>query len=237
MPTMRSPPGPRITHLRLHRRADGREVLGGVGLAERAADRAAVAHHRVGDHLLGVAEDREVAGQQVGLEQVHVAGQRADPQLAVLPRGCSASSVEVVDVDQVLGARQAQLHHRQQAVAAGDDPGPGAAALERRDRAVDAGGPLVLEWRRGLQSLVSSSPLRATRRQPLARRSDVVALFVLVRCAGADHRRVRQVLGALVAHARDRAGAPPGCRPRRCAAPRPSGWRRRSAPRGRAAPA
>ena len=39
--------------------ADGREVLGRVGLAERAADRAAVAHDRVGDHLLGVAEERE----------------------------------------------------------------------------------------------------------------------------------------------------------------------------------
>ena len=44
---------------RVERGADRREVLGRVGLAQRAAERAAVAHHRVGDHPLGVAEDRE----------------------------------------------------------------------------------------------------------------------------------------------------------------------------------
>ena len=64
--------------------AHGRQVLGGVGLAERAADRAAVAHDRVGDHVLGVAEEREVLGEQVGLEQVDVPRQRADPDLAAL---------------------------------------------------------------------------------------------------------------------------------------------------------
>ena len=70
--------------LRLGRRADGREVLGRIGLAQRAADRAAVAHHRVGDHVLGVAEEREALGEQVGLQQVDVPRQRADPDLAVL---------------------------------------------------------------------------------------------------------------------------------------------------------
>ena len=52
-------------------------------------------------------------------EQVHVAGQRADPDLAVLLADVGQLG-EVVDVDQVLGVGQAQLHHRQQAVAAGD---------------------------------------------------------------------------------------------------------------------
>ena len=52
---------------------------------------------------------------------------------------------EVVDVDEHLGPGQAQLHHRQQAVAAGDEPGLGAVALEQREGVVDAGGPLVLE--------------------------------------------------------------------------------------------
>ena len=70
--------------LRLHRRADGREVLGRVGLAQRAADRAAVAHDGVGDHVLGVAKQRQVLGEQLGLQQIHVAGQRPDPDLAAL---------------------------------------------------------------------------------------------------------------------------------------------------------
>ena len=51
IPTTRSPLGAADHDLRLGRGADGRQVLGGVGLAERAADRAAVAHDRVGDHV------------------------------------------------------------------------------------------------------------------------------------------------------------------------------------------
>ena len=49
-------------HLGPQHVADGREVLGGVRLPEGAADRAAVAHDGVGDHLLGVAEQRQALG-------------------------------------------------------------------------------------------------------------------------------------------------------------------------------
>jgi hypothetical protein len=52
--------GPTNHGLRLDRRADRREVLGRVRLTQGAADRAAVAHHGVGDHLFGVAEERQV---------------------------------------------------------------------------------------------------------------------------------------------------------------------------------
>ena len=47
----------------------------------------------------------------------------------------------------MLGPGQAQLHHRQQAVPAGHEPGLGPEPLEQRDRVVDAGRPLVLERR------------------------------------------------------------------------------------------
>jgi hypothetical protein len=71
-----------------------------------------------------------------------VARQRADPELvAVAPD--IGELVEVVDVDQVLGRRQSQLHHRDQAVAAGDDPRGRAELDERRDRPVDAGGAFI----------------------------------------------------------------------------------------------
>ena len=56
---------------------------GGVRLAQRAADRAAVADDRVGDHGLGVGEQREALGEQLRLEQVDVPRQRADPDLTV----------------------------------------------------------------------------------------------------------------------------------------------------------
>jgi hypothetical protein len=130
--------------LGLRRRADRREVLGRVGLAERTADRPAVANDGVGDHLLRLAKQRKVLGQQLGVEEIDVPGERPDPDLAVLLADVG-ELVEVVDVDQVLGLCEPQLHHRQQAVPAGDDPRPGAALLERCDGAVDARRALVLE--------------------------------------------------------------------------------------------
>src|ERR671935_1836172 len=79
---------------------------------------------------------------------------RADQNLAPLFADVGELG-EVVDVDQQLGLREAQLHHRQQAVAAGDDPGVRADALERGDRALEARRALVVKRR---WSLHSASP-------------------------------------------------------------------------------
>jgi len=135
--------------------ADGRQVLGRVGLAQRAAERPAVAHDRVGDHLLGVAEERVVLGDQLGLQQVDVPRQRPDPDLAFLLADVG-ELVELVDVDQVLRVGQAELHHRQQAVTARDDARLGAEPLERFDRALHARRTLILECCRGLHRVLLS---------------------------------------------------------------------------------
>ena len=103
------------------RRAHRGQVLGRVGLAERAADRPAVAHHRVGDHALGVGEDR--VREQRRLEQVPVTGHRADPQLCAVEGDVAQLVRERIDVDQVLRLSEPQLHHRQQAVPAREQPG------------------------------------------------------------------------------------------------------------------
>ena len=79
--TTRSPASAADDAAGVERRADRGQVLGRVGLAQRAAERAAVAHDRVGDHPLGVAEDRERGGQLGGLQQLAVPGHRADPDL------------------------------------------------------------------------------------------------------------------------------------------------------------
>ena len=63
----------------------------------------------------------------VGLEQLAVARHRADADLVAVLADV-AELGQVVDVDQVLGRRQAQLHHRQQAVPAGDERAPRARA-------------------------------------------------------------------------------------------------------------
>ena len=65
----------------------------------------------------------------------------------------------------------------------------GAEPLQRRDRALDAGRALVLEWRGGLHAWLLSDRRDG---QPLAGLADVVALLVLHGGVGADHRRARQ---------------------------------------------
>src|SRR5829696_1713089 len=129
---------------RLQRRADRRQVLCRIGLAERAADRAAVADDGVRNHLLRIPEDRETQREQIRLQEVDVTRQRPDPHLAALLPDVGELG-EVVDVDQVLRVRQPELHHRQQAVTAGDDSRLRTEPLERLDGAVNAGRTLVLE--------------------------------------------------------------------------------------------
>jgi hypothetical protein len=136
--------------------ADRREVLRRVGLAQRAADRPAVADRRIGDHPLGVGEDRELAGEDLRLEQVAVAGHRADAQHALLLADVRQLAFQRVDVDEVLGRREPQLHHRQERVSAGHEPGLRAQALEQPERFVDARSARVVERRRYLHVTLSS---------------------------------------------------------------------------------
>ena len=123
--------GPADHRLGAQHVADGGEVLGRVGLAERAADGAAVAHDGVGDHPLGVGDDREEPGDLGGLQQRRRAGS-ARRRAAVALAADEVELGQVVDVDQPLGPGQPELHHRQQAVPAGDDPRLGAVAFEQR---------------------------------------------------------------------------------------------------------
>jgi hypothetical protein len=98
------------------------------------------------------AEDREPRREQVGLQDVDVPRERADPDLVAL-LAYVRELVQVVDVDEVLGIRQPQLHHRQQAVAAGDDACLRPEPLERLEGALDAGRAFVSEWGGGLHGL------------------------------------------------------------------------------------
>src|SRR6185436_12134053 len=239
--------------------AYGREVLGGIGLAERAADGAAVAHDRVGDHVLGVAEDRVVLGQQLGLEEIDVARQGSDPDLAaLLPDELELG--QIVDVDQVLGIRQPELHHRQQAVTTRDDARLRTKPLQGGDRSLQTRRTLVLECRRGLQHVLL---LKSAERSWWSTQLYEVSLrsrfrFRWGRCAAACARAgvgeaprcPRAARTGPARRCRSRAsaaapaapiGGPPdtavaqrGCPPRRSAARGRPGWPWRSAPRGRA---
>ena len=149
------------------RRAHRPEVLGRVGLAQRAADRPAVADDGVSDDVLGVGEDRGPLGQQGRFEQFAVAGHGADADLACGPggRGDHPDVAELagqsVDVDQVPRGRQPQLHHRQQRVAAGQDPGLGPELAQQLQRVLDAGCALVFKRCRDLHLVLSPAVLAA----------------------------------------------------------------------------
>jgi len=52
---------------------------------------------------------------------------------------------QVVDVDEVFGVGDAQLHHRQQAVAAGNDARPLPQPIQQSDGVVDTGRAFVLK--------------------------------------------------------------------------------------------
>ena len=112
---------------------------------------------------LGFGEDAVVLGEHRRRQQRRMASHRPDGDLPAV----HADVVEVgerVDVDQHLGAGEAELHHRQQAVAAGHDPRLGAVLLEQRECVIHGRGALVFERRRclhGSPHQLDGTPLRA----------------------------------------------------------------------------
>ena len=57
---------------------DRRPIGGGIGVGQRAADRAAIAHLRIGDQVGGLTKDRQHLLQRFGRQQFGVRCQRAD---------------------------------------------------------------------------------------------------------------------------------------------------------------
>ena len=99
-------------------------------------------------------EDRKAGAELGGLEQRAVARERPDPHLAPLVADVVQLG-EVVDVHEPLGRGEAELHHRQQAVATGDDPRLRAVAFEQAEGVLHTRGTLVLERCRYLHNPVS----------------------------------------------------------------------------------
>ena len=176
-------------------------------LAELAYIRREGDEIRIGDHLLRIADERQVLGQEGGLQEVDVAGERAHPDLVALPADVGELG-EIVDVDQVLGVREPQLHHRQEAVPAGNHARLGAQPLQRRDSAVEARGALILECRRRLQI---RAPFRASARA--------------CACAAGRCRHAARTARASPSRSpASAAGARGSCGGRPSRAPSPTGW-------------
>ena len=113
-------------------------------MGDRATDRAAVTHLRVADVAGRVLQQRGVLGEQVGVLDVVVPGERADGDVVAVLADV-AQVAEAADVDEHARLRQAQLHQRQQAVAAGDQLGLVAVLAEQADGLLGGAGPDVVE--------------------------------------------------------------------------------------------
>ena len=125
----------------------GRRVVGGrIGMGERAADRAAVADLRVADPAGEVGQARDPLAHLGRRADLVMGDERADHQLAPL----GTDLLEAVDPGepgerhQVRGLREVQLHHRQQALPAGQQLGR-VVPLEQRDRVGDRPRTVKLE--------------------------------------------------------------------------------------------
>ncbi len=130
--------------LQLERRAereqDGRHVRRRVGVDDASSDRAAVSHLQVAD-VAGALSDRgqRRSSQRIGGDQRVPGRQRA--HVENLAADLDAAEVESRDVDHERRPRDAELHHRDQRLAARDRLGVGLG--EQGQRTVDVRGSLV----------------------------------------------------------------------------------------------
>src|SRR4029077_4337342 len=114
---------------RVDREHHRRHVRSRVRVGDAAAERAPIAHLHVADAFGDLGQDGEPLAQQLRLEDLTIGRERADPGPAAIL--CDPFElVQVADVDQPARLRQPELHHRDEAVAAGEDFG----ALIARER-------------------------------------------------------------------------------------------------------
>jgi hypothetical protein len=136
-------------------------VVGRVAVGDVAADGAAVAHLRVGDQPGRLAQQRHPPLQDRRRDEVVLHRHRPDADgVAVLAD--ATQFVDAVEVDQVRRLGEAQLHHRQQAVAAGQQLGITAERAQQVQRLAHGAWCVVLEggWdHRRLRLLFGERPL------------------------------------------------------------------------------
>jgi hypothetical protein len=99
-------------HRRVQRQQNRGQVRGGVGVRDRAADRAAVPDLRVADLAGRVGEQRHRRCEQLGVLDVVMPGQRAYGDVGSLV-GDVGQVAQAAEVDDHLGGGQAQLHQRE----------------------------------------------------------------------------------------------------------------------------
>ena len=136
--------GAREVQRRAERLHQARHVVARVSVRDVAAHGAHVAHLRVRDLERGLAQDRRDLGEPVMRDQLVLGRHRADHDAA--PVDADALEIgDVLKVDEMRDRSHPELHHRNEAVAAGDDARLVAQLSEERERGCDVCRPMVLE--------------------------------------------------------------------------------------------
>ena len=95
-------------------------VARGVAVGERAAERSAIADLRIAHGIRGLPEHGRVLVEVVAHRERRVLGRGSDREARPVERDAGEIG-KPADVDEYAGFGQAQLHHRNEAVAAGED--------------------------------------------------------------------------------------------------------------------
>ena len=119
-------------------------VVGRIAVGEIAPDRGQVPHQGIRDDLAGVVEQRIAGPDDVGLLEIRLSGERADPEKAVRLAHVGEPG-NAVDVDEVARAGQAQFHEGNEALTAGEDLGVLAQPRQERGRLPDRTWSVILE--------------------------------------------------------------------------------------------
>jgi hypothetical protein len=160
----RAAPSPRRgDHARVEGERARRQLRGGVGVGEAAAEGAAVPDRLVADVRGGAREERGVLGDDRGLRELAVQRERAEAQHALL-HGDAAQDLEPPDVDERRRPGEAHVHDRDEALAAGDGTRLAGPRREQAQRLVEAGRAQVLE-RLGLHGDLPRAEGPAARRR------------------------------------------------------------------------
>jgi hypothetical protein len=128
-------------------------VVGRIAVRQVAADGGEVAYYRIGDDLRGVVEQGIARPDQLGLFQLRFARERADPEKPMSLTDARQTR-DSVDVHDVRGVREPELHQRDEALASREDLGVLAEPDQERRRLADRGRCVIVErgrnHRRGL---------------------------------------------------------------------------------------
>src|SRR5262249_2024765 len=139
--------GPLGHDFRLEGEHHRRVVVGGIAVGEIAADGGEVPDEGVRDHPTCVGEDGKPPPHHVRCFELGLPDERADHERPV-PLGDRPEPADPVQVDDVAGRGEPELHQGDETLATGEDLRVLAEPAEKGDRVLQGGRAVVLEGRR-----------------------------------------------------------------------------------------